>query len=194
MGCALPKYLTLGFSSYRLTLFMSATESSTPIVVEPISRVGGKIVLGVYCALLVLVLVRSLNLEAPGDFLCMAVFMVAILSPLPMLASMMAVHTALFSDRIEVTGLLGKTTTLMLKDCTAVRCSKGRAFSRSIVVQFGRRGKKVAMSNMRHGFWDVALALKGMQSEYDWKITYGLMDIFKHTFWLPEEDRGIKWV
>ena len=173
---------------------MSATEPATPIVVEPISRVGGKIVLSIYGALMVLVVARSVNLEAPGDFVCMAVFMAVIFSPLPMLASMMAVRTELFSDRIEVNGLLGKTTTLMLTDCTAVRCGNGRAFSRSVVLQFGRRGKKVAVSNMRRGFWEAALALSRMQSEYDWKLTYGLMDIFEHSFWLPEEERGVKWL
>ena len=172
----------------------SGPESKNAIVVHPVSRLGGKIVLGLYGALIALVLFRSLEMESGGDFLCMAVFMTLIFTPLPMLASMMGSRAVFYEDRIEVTGLLGKTTTLKLEDCTAVNCGSGRAYARSIVLRFGRRGKKVSISNMRRGFWDAAEQLNRLQEQYDWELKYGLLNVFQAHFWLEKDERGIKWI
>jgi hypothetical protein len=173
---------------------MNVSQSPAPIVVAPLSTLAARFFAGLYGVLLLLMLVQNLNMETGGDLVCLSVFMVVLLCPLLMMASKFGVEARLFSDRIEVQGFLGHTKTHQLVDCTAVRCGCGRAFSRSIVLQFGRRGHKVMLSNNRRGFWEAAEALKEAQTQHDWELSFGVLNVFQGHFWLPEEDRGIKWI
>jgi hypothetical protein len=173
---------------------MNVPQPTAPIVVSPLSVIAARLAVGLYAVLMLLMLFQNLNAATGGDFVCIGVTMAVILCPLLIVASKSGVEARLFSDRIEVQGFLGQTKTHQLVDCTAVRCGCGRAFSRSIVLQFGRRGPKVMLSNNRRGFWLAAEALKQAQSVHDWELSYGIKDLFKGHFWLPEDERGVKWV
>ena len=172
---------------------MNASQPTEPIVVEPLSRMAARASALTYGLVLLVLVQRSWGMVG-GDVVCIAVSMAVMLCPLLIMASKCGVEARLFLDRIEVKGFLTQTKTLMLVDCTAVQCSAGRAFSRSIVLRFGRSGHTVMLSNTRRGFWPAAEALKKVQATHDWSLDYGLMDEFHGHFWLPEEERGIKWV
>jgi hypothetical protein len=177
-----------------LVSHMNEPQSTAPIVVAALSVIAARLAAGLYVVLMLLILIQNLNAETGGDFVCIGVSMAVILCPLLIVASKSGVEARLFPDRIEEQGFLGHTKTHQLVDCTAVHCGSGRAFSRSIVLQFGRRGSKVMLSNNRRGFWLAAEALKQAQSVHDWELSYGIKDLFKGHFWLPEDERGVKWV
>ena len=172
---------------------MNDPQSTDPIIVEPLSLLAAWASAGTYGLVLLVVIGRSWGMVG-GDFVSIAMAMAVMLCPLLIMASKLGVQAHLFSDRIEVKGFLTAKKTYMLADCTAARCSAGRAFARSITLRFGRRGHKVMLSNTRRGFWTAAESLKESQETHDWVLKYGIKDEFRGHFWLPEDERGIKWI
>jgi len=156
---------------------------------------GGSLA-ALYAGLMLVVLARNTAMGG-GDLLFLGVVVAVMASPLLVLASKLSVESRLFADRVEVQGVLRRPKTLMLADCSGVSCGAGRAFSRNIVLYFGLRGRlgtKVVLSNNRDGFWDAAEALREIQGRYEWQLSYGLMRASEGHFWLPDDERGRKWV
>jgi len=161
--------------------------SSLQAEIGPISRWGAWVVVGAYVALILLTLFGRSEFSSLTDRACVGLAGAVFISPLLIGAKWLGNSLRVFTDRVEVQNLLGRTRTHHFEQLATIKCAVGLNGSSRIVLRFklpgSRRTQKVEISDSRDGFWHVADVVSEAAARRGVDVNYGVGDEEGLGFW-----------